>query len=167
MTASSSSPTPRLHGASIGLKIFGIATSLLGLLVLVVYVSTNRLRQVSLEITALAEYVIPITDRVAQVDVHALEQELHFERVQKLYEIEPLDRDRIQAEIAAFEERNDQVDAEIAAAIALAKEALATAELPQNRTEWHHRADVGNHRDRAPRTARPRSRTVRLARCWR
>ena len=134
----SSSEHPGWHFSDlpIGVKIFCIATSLLGLIVLVVYIFTNRLRQVNEEVIALAEYVIPITDRVAQIDVHALEQELHFERVQKLYEIEPLDQRRIQAELAAFTERGELVDIEIAEAIALAHTALATDTLPQNQAEW-------------------------------
>ena len=128
--------TLRLNNLPIGVRIFGIATSLLGLLLLVVYIFTARLRQVNEEITALADYVIPITDRVAQVDVHVLEQELHFERVQRLYEIEPLDTRRIQTELQAFEERGALVDEEIAAAIALAKAAIREVKIPQDQEEW-------------------------------
>ncbi len=124
------------QGLSIGFKIFGIATSLLGLLLLVVYISTHRLRQVNAEITDLAQYTIPITDRVAQIDVHALEQELHFERVQKLYEIAPRDGRRIRAEIQAFEKLDGQINQEIADAIAMAKVALKEAKLDQDRAEW-------------------------------
>ncbi|MEM9769567.1 MAG: hypothetical protein AAF892_17025, partial [Cyanobacteria bacterium P01_D01_bin.71] len=128
--------TSRPQGISIRFKICGIATSLLGLIILVVYVFTDRLRQVNEEITALAEYVIPITDEVAAIDVHALEQELHFERVQKLYEMEPLDLDHIARELAAFEARGKLVDEEIAEAIALSKTALEEATLSHDREEW-------------------------------
>lgn len=124
------------QGLSIGLKIFSIATSLLGLIVLVVYVSTDRLRKVNTEITVLSDYVIPITNQVAKVDVHVLEQELHFERVQKLYEIEPPDSDQIQAELDGFEHRGELVDQEIATAVTLAQTALNQAQLPQNKAEW-------------------------------
>lgn len=126
------------QGLSIGIKIFGIATSLLGLIILVVYVFTNRLQKVNEEVTALAEYVIPITDRVAAIDVHALEQELHFERVQKLYETEPINLEPIKRELAAFEKRGALVDEEIAAAIALSQTALTTARLSSNQAEWGH-----------------------------
>ncbi|MGP1386366.1 MAG: adenylate/guanylate cyclase domain-containing protein [Thainema sp.] len=127
---------------SIGLKIFGIATSLLGLLLLVVYVSSNRLRRVNEEISGMADYVIPITDLVATIDVHALEQELHFERVLKLYEIEPADgealrhRRHIFMERQRFEERGQLVDQELAKAEALMKDAIAHAHLATNRQEW-------------------------------
>ncbi|MEM9003813.1 MAG: adenylate/guanylate cyclase domain-containing protein [Cyanobacteria bacterium P01_F01_bin.86] len=142
MTSSLRQHTWPLNSLSIGVKIFGIATSLLGLLLLVVYIFTARLRQVNEEVTALAEYVIPITDRVAQIDVHVLEQELHFERVQRLYEIEPLDNNRIQAELMAFEERGELVDEELAEAIALTKTALKEVTLPTAQAEWNHIAPL-------------------------
>ncbi|NER80211.1 MAG: HAMP domain-containing protein [Leptolyngbya sp. SIO1D8] len=126
----------RFQGVPIGVKIFGITTSLLGLIVLVVGISTNRLRQVNKEIINLADYAIPITDRVAQIDVHVLEQELHFERVQTLYEIDPLDRTRVQAELTAFAELGEQVDEEMATAIALTRTAIREAQLPQAQAEW-------------------------------
>ncbi len=124
------------QGVSIGVKIFGIATSLLGLMLLVVFVSTHRLRKVNAEITDLAQYTIPITDRVAQIDVHALEQELHFERVLKLYEQEPLDQRRIRTEVAEFEKLDQLVNQELADAIALAKIAIEESKLEKDQAEW-------------------------------
>lgn len=126
----------------IGLKIFGIATSLLGLLLLVVYVSSNRLRRVNDEIAGIADYVIPITDLVAEIDVHALEQELLFERILKLYETEPpagqalRHRRHIFMELQQFEQRGQRVDQELAKAEALMKTAIANAHLATNRQEW-------------------------------
>lgn len=123
---------PDFSGISIGIKIFGIATSLLGLMLLVVAFSTHRLRQVNNEIKVLADYTIPITDRVARIDIHALEQELLFERVQTLYQMEPLNQQQIQAEIKEFERFGQLVDDEIAAAINLAQTPAI------NRADWHH-----------------------------
>ncbi|MEM9450626.1 MAG: adenylate/guanylate cyclase domain-containing protein [Cyanobacteria bacterium P01_E01_bin.6] len=109
----------------IGAKIFGIAASMLGLLLVVVGVSSNRLRQVSREIEALAEYIIPITDAVAKMGIHALEQEVLLERILKHYEIEPIDYSRIAEETIEFDQRNRQVDAELSQIEALAEEATA------------------------------------------
>ena len=127
------SPT---QGVSIGFKIFGIATSLLGLMLLVVFVSTHRLRKVNAEITDLAQYTIPITDRIAQIDVHALEQELHFERVLKLYEQDPLDQRRIHTEVAELEKLDQRVNQELADAIALTKIAIEESKLAKDQAEW-------------------------------
>ncbi|NET54764.1 MAG: HAMP domain-containing protein [Symploca sp. SIO2E6] len=121
---------------SIGIKIFSIATSMLGLMLLVVYVSSNRLRKVNQEITGLADYTIPITNFVAKINVHALEQERHSERVLKLYEIEPLNLERIEEEKRLFEQRGDRVDEELAEAIHLVDQAATQAQISTNRQKW-------------------------------
>ena len=89
----------------IGLKIFGIAASLLGLLILVAYNSHQRLRQLQREVFDLSEYIIPITNRVDEVDTRALEQEVHLERILKLYEEKSLDVERIVQEQQQFEQQ--------------------------------------------------------------
>ncbi|MEM8641069.1 MAG: adenylate/guanylate cyclase domain-containing protein [Cyanobacteria bacterium P01_G01_bin.54] len=119
----------------IGIKIFGIAVSLLGLLLLVAYNSHQRLRQLQKEVADLAEYIIPITNRVDEVDTQALEQEVHLERILKLYETEPLDLERIAHEKQQFEDRSQQVDVEIAAAIDLSHEAVTQAAIQADREE--------------------------------
>ncbi|MGD1936455.1 MAG: adenylate/guanylate cyclase domain-containing protein [Cyanophyceae cyanobacterium] len=109
---------------SIGVKIFGIAVSMLGLLLVVVYVSSNRLRRVSEEIGDMADYIIPLTNRVAAVDIHALEQEVLFERMLKHYEIEPVDEKLIAEELAEFGDRSEEVEREFKEIDELAQKAL-------------------------------------------
>jgi len=125
----------------IGIKIFGIATSMLGLLLIVVYVSSNRLRRVSEEIESLVDYTIPITNAVAKVDIHALEQEVLFERILKHYEIEPVDRDRIVAEITELEQRNREVQAELLAAEGMLDEASTFIADKTQRQDLVHLVD--------------------------
>lgn len=124
------------HGISISLKIFAIAMSMLGLLIVVVCFSSYKLRRVNLEITALAKYIIPISDRVAQVGIHALEQELYFERILKLYEIEPLNRAQIEQEKAQFAQRGDRIDQKLAQAEQLTQKAITHAKITANEQEW-------------------------------
>jgi len=121
---------------SIGIKIFGIATSMLGLMLLVVYVSSNRLRKVNQEIAGLANYTIPITNFVAKVNVHSLEQERHSEKILKLYEVEPLDLELIEQERKLFEQRGDRVDEDLAQAIQLVDQATTEAQIAANRQKW-------------------------------
>jgi len=128
--------TRKQLGISIGIKIFGIATSMLGLMWLVVYVSSNRLGKVNQEITSLANYTIPITNFVAKVNVHSLEQERHAERVLKLYEIEPLDLEHIEEEKKLFEERSDRVDEDLAQVTQLVNQAIKQAQINANRQKW-------------------------------
>lgn len=125
----------KLH-VPIGAKIFGIATSMLGLLLGVSYVSSSRIRQVNHELINIADYLTPLTEHVAKVNVHALEQEIRFERINRLYETEPIDSTKIEAERAAFEERGHLVDQELEIAMALAQEALHTVRGTENIAEF-------------------------------
>ncbi len=109
---------------------------MLGLLIVVVCFSSYKLRRVNLEITALAKYIIPISDRVAQVGIHALEQELYFERILKLYEIEPLNRAQIEQEKAQFAQRGDHIDQKLAETEQLTQKAIAHAKITANEQEW-------------------------------
>ncbi|MEC4802955.1 MAG: adenylate/guanylate cyclase domain-containing protein [Jaaginema sp. PMC 1079.18] len=122
----------------IGVKIFGIAASMLGLLLVVVSVSSNRLRLVNQEIATLAEYIIPITDKVAQIDVHSLEQERLLERILRHYESNSGDRDSIAAELAEFRQRDRAVDGEVREGEVLIDRAIADNSDPhtQNKLEF-------------------------------
>lgn len=129
---------PKARSLPIGIKIFGIAASMLGLLLIVVYISSDRLQQVNQEIATLAESIIPITDKVAKVNVHALEQELLFERILAYYEAINPNQDQIAIEITQFERYNRAVDGEIRAGETLLENAIAqtTDTHTQNKLEF-------------------------------
>ena len=120
---------------SIGTKIFGVATSMLALLMGVTYLSYSRIRQVNHELKTIATHLAPLKETIATINVHVLEQEIHFERTLRYYETEPINGVLIEAEIAAFEERGQGVDDEIAAAIALADEAAKATNTRANALE--------------------------------
>jgi adenylate cyclase len=119
----------------ISLKIFGIAASLLGLLLLVAYSSQQRLRRLQQEVFDLSEYIIPITNQVDEVDTQALEQEVHVARIFKLYEIEPIPIAQIQAEQEKFEQRGAIVAERLATAITLAEQVSLNALTPADRQQ--------------------------------
>ena len=121
---------------SLGVKIFGIATTMLALLGVVAYVSSNRLRQVNREIQSLAEYTIPITDLVAQVDIYALEQQKNTERLIRYYQLDSPDWSRIDEEREQFDRRRLLVDEELAKAAKLTVAALDRAQIDANRQVW-------------------------------
>ena len=125
---------PRLS-LSIGTKIFGVASSMLALLLGVTYLSYVRIRQVNQELIDIAEYLTPITENLAEINVHVLEQEIHFERVLRYYEIDPVDASRVSQEITAFESRGELVDEEIAQAMTLADAAAENAYRVENLLE--------------------------------
>ncbi|NEP12863.1 MAG: HAMP domain-containing protein [Symploca sp. SIO2C1] len=120
----------------IGVKIFGIATSMLTLLMGVAYVNHNRIAQVNHELTDIADYITPVTEQVAKVNVHVLEQQVHFERVLRFYETEPVNLEQVEQELLSFEERSRLVDQEIEQAIALSQEAIENARKTPNLVEF-------------------------------
>ena len=71
---------------SIGTKIFGVATSMLTLLLGVTCLNYIRIRQVNHELIDIAHYLAPLTENLAEINVHVLEQEIHFERMFRSYE---------------------------------------------------------------------------------
>ncbi len=117
---------------SLGIKIFGIALSMLMLLIVVAYFSYTHLSKVNARMSDLAEYLIPITDIINIVDVHVLEQEIHFEHIMKLYEIEPIDQEHITREFEQFEKRGAKVAEELLKAITLSQDAIQYAKEVEN-----------------------------------
>lgn len=109
---------------SLGIKIFAIAITMLTLLIAVAFFSYTHLSRVNDRVSDLAEYLIPITGIINIVDVHVLEQEIHFENIMKLYEIEPLDQEHITRELQQFEQRGVNVDQELFKAVQLSKHAI-------------------------------------------
>lgn len=111
----------------IGVKIFGIATTMLGLLVGAAYLNYRRIAQVNNELIDIAQYLTPITIAIATIDTHALEQEIHFERALRLLQENSTDTQLIETELRRYRERGDLVDREIAEAIELSNDALSHA----------------------------------------
>ena len=105
----------------IGAKIIGLAISLLGLLVAVAYTSQQRIRMVQSEVEDLVGDIVPINGSVGRVNVHTLEQELHFERIIGEHESGAMNRAVIEAERARFEARTALVEVELDGAIARAR----------------------------------------------
>ncbi len=119
----------------LGVKIFGIALSLLGLLVLIAYSSHQQLRQVGREVYDLAEHILPITNAVNEVAVTALEQGVLVERILRLYELDPPDKDATQTEWERFEAHNGRVEAELSTSIVKIRTALNAALSAASRDE--------------------------------
>ena len=115
----------------IGIKIFGIASSLLTFLLVVVYISYDHIERVNDELIDIAEYMTKLTAHSANINIHVLEQEIHLERMFRFYETEPLDTKKIKIELDAFEQRNEFVAREITEAIALSQQAVQQARIPE------------------------------------
>ncbi|MEM6255773.1 MAG: adenylate/guanylate cyclase domain-containing protein [Cyanobacteria bacterium P01_D01_bin.156] len=123
---------------SIGTKIFGIASSMLGLLLGVAYLNYVRIRQVNHELIDIAYYLAPLTEDIANINVHVLEEEIHFERMIRYYTIDNNNQAngnnnaKASDEEEAFKERGERVKQDIATAIALADKAAESAYSPED-----------------------------------
>lgn len=121
---------------SIRTKIFGLASSMLALLLGVTYVNHRNIALVNNELIDLANYLTKLTEDVALINIHALEQEIHYERVVRLLETEPVNQAMVEEEWAAFEERGELVDEELERAIARAEDAIQNAKRTDDVIEF-------------------------------
>ena len=117
-----------IHSVPIGRKIFGLAISMLILLIALSAFTYVRVKDVANELLEISEFLVPLTALLANIDVHALEQEIHLERMLRLYEIAPLNVEHVSRELAGFEKRGGLVDAEIEQATQGVNAALAFVE---------------------------------------
>ena len=87
-----------IHSIPIGRKIFGLAISMLVLLIALSAFTYVRVKDVANELLEISEFLVPLTALLANIDVHALEQEIHLERMLRLYEIAPLNVEHMSRE---------------------------------------------------------------------
>lgn len=120
----------------ISVKIFGISGSMLALLLSVAYINHRNISRVNQELFDLANYLTKLTENMAIVNVHVLEQEIHYERSIRILETEPVDQTALTKELKAFEKRGKQVDEELATAVRLAETAIADAKEMSDRLEF-------------------------------
>lgn len=119
----------------IGMKIFGVATSMLTLLLGVTYLSHQNIRDVNHELIDIADYLAPLNKNLAEINVHTLEQEIHFERMARYYAVDDVDQAKIKAEAEAFTLLALKVTGEISAALSLAEVAATQSYLPEDRQQ--------------------------------
>lgn len=117
------------NNTSVGFKICGMAAGILAILVAVTIGNNYYMTQVNDDMVDIAHYITPLENHVAEVDMYALEQEIHFERILRLYEIKPLDDEKISLEMERYDYFGDLVDKEIEKTISISEEALRTSHI--------------------------------------
>ena len=117
------------HKRSLWEKLFGFNSFLLSLMLIAAtfafLFSYFKAQEVRGRMSHLAHRIIPLSNMAANIDAHSLQQEVHLERIFRLYEIPPRDLETIQKEKTKFEELGVQVDQEIAEAQKMLADALA------------------------------------------
>ncbi|MEM9538396.1 MAG: adenylate/guanylate cyclase domain-containing protein [Cyanobacteria bacterium P01_E01_bin.42] len=119
----------------IGTKIFGLALGMLGVSLVAISISYYRLSLVRKEVYLLAEYTISLTNSVTEINIYALEQNLLLHRIFRFYETEPLDRQRIDMEIANFERYGNLVDTELERSNRTIEQASGDRQLPASKEQ--------------------------------
>ncbi len=123
----------------IGAKIIALVGFCLGLLVLVSGVSIWQMNKIGVEIEAIAERDLPLTEALASVTIHQLEQAVNLERSFRAA-IEMSKRHEAKAEfkkaVGTFERLSKKVKKEFMAAQLIAERARDTAATEQTRREF-------------------------------
>ncbi|MCG8336858.1 MAG: hypothetical protein MJE63_20315, partial [Proteobacteria bacterium] len=121
-----------------GVKIYSIAVSILGLLIILSWFTYDRVAVVGDNLKEISYVLMPLEKLITDIDVHTLEQEIHLERIWRAFEIVPLDMARVNRERELFEERDRLVDEEIKMAERLIDEALEEIETKEDILELVH-----------------------------
>lgn len=116
----------------IGHKIFGIASVVLALMVIVAGYSIHLTAQISAELDRVAHKHLPLVDDVIELDVHILEQDILLQRMLTLAD-DPARHDELEDIRANFAELARKIDKEFVAAIAMldVEERILAATEPQ------------------------------------
>ncbi len=112
----------------IGFKIFGIAISMLVLLITLSYITSDRATKVSHELTAVSDYLIPLEEFITKIDIHTLQQELVLEQVWRIIKSRSLNLEKLKKEQEKFKEHGRQVEKNIALATQLFDQAIEKTE---------------------------------------
>ena len=130
-----------LNNLSIKAKIIGSSLILLALMLASSGYALNAMIQIGKELEAIAEEDIPMTENLAAITEHQLEQAIHYERVLRYgYLLQQDDNapDHFKTEIAAFDQLSKQVDEEIQAGERLAEVVMNKAHTAEAAKEFEH-----------------------------
>jgi methyl-accepting chemotaxis protein len=117
-----------LNNMSLKAKLMGFASVLLMLLIISTVYAVYSMNSIGKELFAIAEEDIPLTEKIAQITVHQLEQAVQFERslhYGAILKIEDSAVAKFREAISAFDEGTEGVEAEIHEAEQIAQEAAA------------------------------------------
>jgi methyl-accepting chemotaxis protein len=115
-----------LKNLSLKIKLMSFAGFLLALMILGFGYAIYSMNSIGKELAAIAEEDIPLTEKLAAISTHQLEQGIQFERALHygaILELEDEARGRFDQAVEAFDKGTEQVETEIREAEALAEQA--------------------------------------------
>ncbi|HEY3196986.1 MAG TPA: HAMP domain-containing protein, partial [Nitrospirales bacterium] len=121
---------------TISVKIFGIALGLLILMAVVTGLSALNLKKVNNEVLALADYYIPLEQRMGAIQSAVRDELIHVGRLMQLLREKSTDVKTLGEERQLLEEKAAQVNQEVVDAVQLIEKALASSEIDVNREHF-------------------------------
>ncbi|HEY9725853.1 MAG TPA: adenylate/guanylate cyclase domain-containing protein [Chroococcales cyanobacterium] len=101
-----------LNRFSISKKVVGFIAILLAMMLGISVYSFFKTKRVKDEIVDLNEWIIPLVNSIEAIDSNALEQEVHLERLLRLYEIKSRDQAKIKEELEFFNNNEIKIERE-------------------------------------------------------
>ena len=121
---------------SIAAKIFGIALTLLFLLVIAAAFSTYNVRQVAEEVESIGYYFTPLSSAATQVHIRQLQQALVFERLLQRNDLVARADPSVEDSKRELAELGQQIDADVGAALQRLGEGFDRARSEGDRLEF-------------------------------
>jgi class 3 adenylate cyclase len=113
----------------IRLKIFSITVSLLGLMVIVTWLSVLNFRQLNNQVRALSDYYLPLQEQVASVEILIRQQMVHMERLLAGMEAARPDPEYLANESGNFDNRGVNADQIVDSSLRMLGEARAAKDI--------------------------------------
>ena len=113
----------------IRLKIFSIIAALLGLMVIVTWVSVLNFRNLNNQVRALSDYYLPLQEQVASVEILIRQQMVHMERLLAGMEAANPDKEYLANESSLFDNRGVNADQIIDSSLRMLNEAKAAEDI--------------------------------------
>ena len=121
---------------TISVKIFSIALGILALMAVVTGLSALNLKKVNNEVVALADYYVPLEQRMGHIQSAVRDELSHLGRLMQLFQAKSDDRKTIEEEKQQLEEQAARVNREVAEATRLVEGVLASTEIEVNREQF-------------------------------
>jgi adenylate cyclase len=113
----------------IRLKIFGITLALLGLMVIVTWLSVLNFRQLNNQVRALSDYYLPLQEQVSSVEILVRQQMVHMERILAGMEAATPDAEFLARESGHFDDRGVNADQIVDSSLRQLAEARAAGDI--------------------------------------
>ncbi len=113
----------------IRLKIFSVIAALLGLMVIVTWVSVLNFRNLNNQVRALSDYYLPLQEQVASVEILIRQQMVHMERLLAGMEARNPDKEYLAQESVNFDNRGINADQIIDSSLRMLGEAREAKDI--------------------------------------